>query len=183
MQVELIDAIFCASYLELQRGYIYTVFAPQRSFLPWYVTSVEPGRLIWVYTFSKSQNAKISVSHLLVSFKVAVHLLFLICDTFTVHLIYEFVICFWAIIVFNFCYFQLRLTWYASTFLCPIQGGHIVVAFSVRLSVSLLVSPSVHHKKLVRSVTPTCLNGMCNNLVQMFTLLRRCVLIPQRSRS
>ena len=40
----------------------------------------------------------------------------------------------------------------------PPSGGHIVIALSVHLSVS--VSPSVRHKKLVRSVTPTCLSGI-----------------------
>ena len=45
------------------------------------------------------------------------------------------------------------------------------VSQSVSLSVCLSVSPSV--TKLVRSVTPTCLNGIWNKLVQMFTTLRR----------
>ena len=59
----------------------------------------------------------------------------------------------------------------SSSFYAPLQGGHIVIALSVRPSVCLSVT------KLVRSVTPTCLSGMWNNLVQMFTPLRRCAAI------
>ena len=66
----------------------------------------------------------------------------------------------------------------ASTVFMTPQGGHLVIALSDRLfvcmSVCQLARPSVRHQKLVRSVTPTCLNGMRNSLVQMFTPMTMC---------